>query len=346
MSNFWGSFQKAEDDYLLTTKLYCGCCGALMFGESGTSRTGEVHRYYKCATAKKRKGCKKKTVRKQWLEDLVVNQTMQLVRDDAAMESIIAKVMELQDRENTNLPLYEKQLRDAESSIQNMLNAIQAGILTSTTKERLEQLEETKRELEARIAEEKLAKPKIKEEFIRFWLLRFRKLDMSLKDQRQALVDTFINAIYLYDDKVLITFNYKEGTQTVTFGEATEVASEGNGSDLDCFTAPENAVKSKDFMAFLFFWQSLHTFAHLLHTLQKSHELFASLAQRVFRCTKIKLVGARPLHLAYARPFRCLKSPLGTSLLRKRKLLSLAPPYPCNRVPGQKVPAFCSERSR
>ncbi len=132
--------RKAEDDYLLTTKLHCGCCGALMFGESGTSRTGEVHRYYKCATAKKKKGCKKKTVRKQWLEDLVVNQTMQLVRDDAAMESIIAKVMELQDRENTNLPLYEKQLRDAESGIQNMLNAIQAGILTSSTKERLEQL--------------------------------------------------------------------------------------------------------------------------------------------------------------------------------------------------------------
>ena len=230
--------RKAEDDYLLTTKLYCGYCGALMFGESGTSRTGEVHRYYKCATAKKRKGCKKKTVRKQWLEDLVVNQTMQLVRDDAAMESIIAKVMELQDRENTNLPLYEKQLRDAESGIQNMLNAIQAGILTSSTKERLEQLEETKRELEARIAEEKLAKPKVTEEFIRFWLLRFRKLDMSLKDQRQALVDTFINSIYLYDDKVLITFNYKEGTQTITFEEAAQAASKGNGSDLDCIPAP------------------------------------------------------------------------------------------------------------
>ena len=252
--------RKAEDDYLLTTKLHCGCCGALMFGESGTSRTGEVHRYYKCATAKKKKGCKKKTVRKQWLEDLVVNQTMQLVRDDAAMESIIAKVMELQDRENTNLPLYEKQLRDAESGIQNMLNAIQAGILTSSTKERLEQLEETKRELEARIAEEKLAKPKIKEEFIRFWLMRFRKLDMSLKDQRQALVDTFINSIYLYDDKVLIAFNYKEGTQTITFEEAAQAASKENGSDLDCFTAPENAVKSKDFMAFLFCKPWVHGF--------------------------------------------------------------------------------------
>ena len=42
---------------------------------------------------------------------------MQLVKDDAAMESIIAKVMELQNKENTNIPLYEKQLRDAESGI-------------------------------------------------------------------------------------------------------------------------------------------------------------------------------------------------------------------------------------
>ena len=160
---------------------------------------------------------------------------MQLVKDDAAMESIIAKVMELQDRENTSLPLYEKQLRDAESGIQNMLNAIQAGILTSSTKERLEALEEQRKELQARIAEERLAKPKMKEEFVRFWLLRFRKLDMTQPEQRQALVDTFINAIYLYDDKVLITFNYKEGTETVAFGEAVKAE---KSSDMSARGAP------------------------------------------------------------------------------------------------------------
>ena len=60
---------------------------------------------------------------------------------------------------------------------------------------------------------------------------------MSLKDQRQALVDTFIHSIYLYDDKVLITFNYKEGTQTVTFEEEAQAASKGNSPDSDCFTA-------------------------------------------------------------------------------------------------------------
>ena len=51
---------KADDDYLLTTKLFCGYCGAYLCGESGTSRTGRVHRYYKCVSVKKkRKKCHK-----------------------------------------------------------------------------------------------------------------------------------------------------------------------------------------------------------------------------------------------------------------------------------------------
>ena len=120
-------------------------------------------------------------------------------------------------------------------------DAIQADILTSSTKERLEALEGQKKDLEAKIAEEKLAKPVMKEEFVRFWLLHFRKLDLSQKEQRQALqalIDTFINAIYLYDDKVLITFNYKEGTETISFGEATEAATKEKSSDIDCLGAP------------------------------------------------------------------------------------------------------------
>ena len=226
---------KAEESYLLTTKLYCGKCGALMFGESGVSHTGKMYTYYKCAAAKKKKTCDKKAVRKQWLEDLVVNETMKLVEDDASMNAIIAKVMELQNQESTDLPIYEKQLKETEVGITNMLNAIQMGILTSSTKERLEALEDQRKELQARIAEERLAKPKMKEEFVRFWLLRFRKLDMTQPEQRQALVDTFINAIYLYDDKVLITFNYKEGTETVAFGEAVKAE---KSSDMSARGAP------------------------------------------------------------------------------------------------------------
>ena len=232
---------KAEDDYLLTTKLFCGMCGAMMFGECGTSRNKNVHHYYKCANAKRTKTCKKKTVRKEWLEDLVVNETMKMIRDDDSIQSIVDAVMILQEQENTVLPLLEKQMKDIENGIENLLNAIQAGVLTSSTKGRLEKLEAQQKELEIRIAEEKLAKPKVSADFVKFWLTNFRKLDPNVKSHRETLINTFVNAVYLYDEKVLITFNYKDGTKTITFDEiAAKDAPEGNGSDLGCFAPPKN----------------------------------------------------------------------------------------------------------
>ena len=231
---------KAEDDYLLTTKLFCGMCGAMMFGECGTGRNKVVHHYYKCATAKRFKTCKKKTVRKEWLEDLVIAATMKLIQDDAVIDAIVAEVMELQDQENTTLPLLEKQMREVENGIENMLNAIQAGVLTNSTKLRLEKLEEQQKELEVRIVEEKIAKPRLSENQIRFWLTRLRKLDTRVKSHRETLINTFVNAVYLYDEKVLITFNYKDGTKTITFDEiAAKDAPEGNGSDLVDFAPPK-----------------------------------------------------------------------------------------------------------
>ena len=232
---------KAEDDYLLTTKLFCGMCGAMMFGECGTGRNKVVHHYYKCATAKRFKTCKKKTVRKEWLEDLVVAETMKLIQDDAVINAIVAEVMELQDQENTTLPLLEKQMREVENGIENMLNAIQAGVLTNSTKSRLEKLEAQQKELEVRIAEEKIARPRLSENQVRFWLTRFRKLDPNVKSHRETLINTFVNAVYLYDEKVLITFNYKDGTKTIAFDEiAVKDAPEGNGSDLGCFAPPRD----------------------------------------------------------------------------------------------------------
>lgn len=232
---------KAEDDYLLTTKLFCGYCGAYLCGESGTSRTGVVHHYYKCVSVKKKRtDCHKKSVKKDWIEDLVVSETMKMVMDDKAIEAIVSMLMALQEQDNVNLPLYEKQLAEADNAIQNLLNAIQQGILTKSTKGRLEELEAAKEELETKIACEKLAKPKVSAEFMTFWLHRFRKLDVRQKAHRKMLIDTFINAIFLYDDKMVITFNYKEGTDTITFDDLkASPAAEKSGSDLDCLTAPK-----------------------------------------------------------------------------------------------------------
>ena len=47
------------------------------------------------------------------------------------------------------------------------------------------------------------------------------------------LVDTFVNAIFLYDDKLEITFNFKEDTVQATFGDLqASVEKEQTGSDM------------------------------------------------------------------------------------------------------------------
>lgn len=227
---------KAEDDYLLTTKLFCGYCGAYLCGESGTSRTGAVHHYYKCVSVKKKRTeCHKKPVKKAWIEELVIRETMGIVMDDARVEAIVSKVMELQSQESSSLPLFQQQLRETENAIENILDAIQQGILTKSTKSRLEGLEATKEEIEVKIACEKMAKPKLTDEQVRHWIVRFRMLDMTKKEHRLKLIDTFVNAIYLYDDKLIITFNYKEGSRTVDF---TDLNTAVAGSDLECSGAP------------------------------------------------------------------------------------------------------------
>ena len=119
------------------------------------------------------------------------------------------------------------------------MKAIEDGLYTRTTKERLEALEIQKDELTAKIADEKLKKPSFNEDFIRFWLMKFRKFDISQKKQRKALIEIFVNAIFLYDDRILITFNYKDGTQTVRFEDTlTADSAEEKSSDLSSLAGP------------------------------------------------------------------------------------------------------------
>ena len=76
-----------------------------------------------------------------------------------------------------------------------------------------------------------------------FWLHRFRKLNVRQKAHRKMLIDTFINAIFLYDDKLVLIFNYKEGTKTITFAGLQDAINKKSSSDLDCSAAPIRVSK-------------------------------------------------------------------------------------------------------
>ena len=160
----------AEEMYLLTTKLFCGKCGGIMAGESGTSKTMRKYHYYKCGNAKRHKGCDKKAVKKDWIENLVVEQVWRVLFDDTAMDNLVDSLIVYQNRENVDFPLLQQQLAETEKGIQNMLNAIQQGIFTASTKKRLEELEDPKRNLEVSILQNQIKQQNFTKDEILFWL--------------------------------------------------------------------------------------------------------------------------------------------------------------------------------
>ena len=215
---------KAEEEYLLTTKLFCGKCKSMMAGESGTNRCGIVYRYYKCPGVKYHRGCDKKTVKKDWIENLVIEQIRKIIFDDELINTLADMVMEFQSNENTVLPVLQQQLTETEKGIANLLTAMQMGIITPATKDRMFALEQSKADLLLHIKKEEKAHPILTKDKVVFWFHRMRKFDAKKLEHRRRLIDTFVNAIFLYDDKLVITFNYKEGTKTITFAELEESA--------------------------------------------------------------------------------------------------------------------------
>ena len=244
------AMSKADEAFLLTTKLFCGKCGRLMVGESGTSHTGKKHYYYKCGSAKRKTGCTKKAVKKDWIENLVVERTMQMIFDDTTLGAIANMVLDVQARENTSLPVLKAQLAQTEQGIQNMLNAIQQGIFTASTKQRLEELEATKERLTVSILQEELQKPHLSREQILFFLQCFRAIDTTKQEQRQRLIDSFVNAVYVYDDKIILTFNYQDGTETITLDNI-------NGSDLEAVSPPNQHKTDGLSRRFYFYLQQI-----------------------------------------------------------------------------------------
>ena len=202
--------KKAEDEYILTTKLFCGRCGVMMVGTGGTSKTGKVHHYYKCGNALYKKSCDKKAVKKDWIERLVVTLTRQHILVDDVIARLANAIIELQKQENTVLPFLQKQLADVGKRIANLINSIEEGIATASVKQRLDDLEGKKADLEICIAREKIEKPPLSKKQIIFWINKFKDGDIDDLTYRQAIVDIFVNSVFLYDDDLTITYNWKD----------------------------------------------------------------------------------------------------------------------------------------
>ena len=219
---------KRETSFLLTSKLFCGHCGEPMTGDGGTGKSGRVYYYYTC-NGRRAHTCKKERVQKDWIESLVVGELVKLIHSDDFVNEVADRCVEFQQREKDQSALHALEARKKENAkaIENMLAAIEAGIITPSTKSRLVELEAERERIERGISQQLLEEPTLDRDQVVFFLERFRNGSIDDEAYRVFLVDTFLNAVYLYDDdKLVLVLNYTGERCKVTL-ELVEKSTEG-----------------------------------------------------------------------------------------------------------------------
>jgi len=202
---------KAGDkvEYLLTGYLKCGKCKKLMTAYGGTSKTGKMHRYYRCNGVKE-KICDKKNVKKDWIEDFVVTQCRNILTDDN-IKKIAEEVIQATNAGNIELiNSLNKQLKKEEKIKNNLFDTLKLCEDDDIRREIIAEISQSNSkidDLRERIEKEKNNTFDLTEEEIIFFLNGLRDGDVNDIQYRRLLIHVFVHEIYLYDDKIKIFFN-------------------------------------------------------------------------------------------------------------------------------------------
>ncbi len=238
---------KADVEYLLRGKAFCGHCGSNIVGDAGTSKTGVVHHYYSCAKRKKSRTCSKKTEKKDFIEWYIVEQTCLYVLTPYNMEKISKAVVAEYNKEFGKS--HTAELERAIDRIERECNALVDSIVDapkSTHKRiyaKLEALEVQKSDMETDLAKLRIAQGiSYTEKEVVAWLKQFCNGDPLDMDFRRRIIDVFVNSVYLYDDKVVVFYNIRGGKQVSYIGLADAIEG-GKSSDLNAL-APSAAGTS------------------------------------------------------------------------------------------------------
>lgn len=206
----------SKDMYILSGKLFCGHCGESMQGMSGTGRHGHIQYYYRCYGKAKHK-CKKKNVRAQYIEDVVICSILDLLNNEELIEAIADKLMEIYnaecESELASVPAMEKELAQIPKKIDKLFKVLleQDGIDKKITAQ-IAELTAREEYLTDEIKNAKLNGIKVlNKEFILHYFHNLTKNGIKTDADKKMLVDSFVKRIYLYDDKLIIDFNYSDG---------------------------------------------------------------------------------------------------------------------------------------
>ena len=197
--------RSVEVTYLLRHKLVCGYCGQSVIAENGTARNGERRYYYKCRGRKARvNDCKKAAVPKEELERLVLDAVIGQLKEPVLMDKLVNAILaeqEKRNKENSALLVMQREQRQNEIALDNIMKGIERGIMNNTTNKRMKELEVRQEELERLILIEKGKQVRqFTEQEVREYY------EQALRMEPQMLINFLIEKIVLFDDKIEIYY--------------------------------------------------------------------------------------------------------------------------------------------
>lgn len=235
--------------YWLTGKLYCGKCGATMHGMSGTSKSGKIHYYYACKNHRKHK-CNLKNIQKDILETYVVWVLRDLIGDTENLASLavdIVKYYKNLNADNGYVSSLEVGLEEIQKGIKSLVKVMEKGVQSDEVIARLTELENRKRTLEEAIETEKLKQALVEAECsIQNYFNMYAHADFDDEETRNGILEYFVDKIYVYNDRLVITFYYSEDKTEIALDTLTEIT--GNSEGVECSTlvgsAPLDRIKT------------------------------------------------------------------------------------------------------
>lgn len=201
----------AKSIYLLSGIIYCDKCGGSMTGNrrhSGRNKT--LYETYECSTRKRTQECNAKSVSKQYVEKIVIDTLYNNIFSSKAIDGVVDKIYMHSINQSSSisedLKLYNKQLKDINSQIDNIINAIANGLCSSSLKEKLNDLELNKDQLLIRIqeAEYELSVNAPSKDMIKNFLEKDTDIKEKSLEEQKKLIQTYVKKVVVSEKAIIV----------------------------------------------------------------------------------------------------------------------------------------------
>lgn len=206
--------RKHKDLYSLTGKIVCGKCGMHFFGvRSASVQRGKKYdyKYYVCSKSKTYSECNCKRVRKDFLEDIVLDEIKKNILNEKSIyqiaNQIISKLNENPDAQKNRLKEFKKELSTVKSQISELLDLKSLRLVDNVyLVEHMKPLQERAKELEVQIyAIEQQTKMTISHAMIVDYLNKMLDLSDTTDDEvLQTIFNSFVSKIIINNEEIKI----------------------------------------------------------------------------------------------------------------------------------------------